>query len=77
MNNSAILKLDELMNEKGLTNAQLVRATEMILPKGISSANISHYRRGLSQPNTEKLAILAIALNVAPTDLINFKAIGK
>ena len=77
MNNSNILRLDELMQEKGLSNAQLVKATELIVPKGISSANISHYRRGLSQPNTEKLAILAMALNVAPTELINFKSIGK
>lgn len=47
-----------------------MRPKDLSVRTGISEATISQYRSGYAEPKTDKLAIIARALNVNPTWLL-------
>lgn len=55
-----VLKLKQAMEEKGISQADLVRLT------GISKGSISQYLSGKNIPRQKKLNAIANALNVSP-----------
>ena len=59
-----IPNLFKLMDERGIKAAELSRMT------GISTGNISDWRSGRSAPTTDKLSIVATALNVSTDYLL-------
>lgn len=59
-----LLRLRQVMKEKGISQADLVRLT------GISRSGISQYLSGKNIPRQEKLNAIAYALNVSPEWLV-------
>ena len=59
-------KIQEIRNDKGMSQADLARAT------GLAPAAISRYELGTRQPNAEIIAKIAGALGVSPYALVPF-----
>ncbi|MCH5299019.1 MAG: helix-turn-helix transcriptional regulator [Ruminococcus sp.] len=58
-----VLKVKQLMKEKKLTQADIVRLT------GLSKSGVSQYLSGKNKPSKKALAKIADALNVSPEQL--------
>ena len=58
-----VLKVKQLMKEKNLTQADIVRLT------GLSKSGVSQYLSGKNKPSKKAIAKIADALNVSPEQL--------
>lgn len=64
-----MLKIKEYREKKGISQAKLAELVDL------TSGAIGHYEIGSREPNLETITRIAIALEVEPTDLIDFKKI--
>ena len=67
--------LKKLMDEKGMTQAELCREASHHLGSDIGRYNISYYLSGRSKPNKERRDAIAAALGVSGEELIPDSAV--
>lgn len=64
-----MLKIKEYREKKGISQAKLAKLVN------ITAGAVGHYEIGFREPNLEMITKIAIALEVDPSDLIDFKKI--